>query len=157
MRLAYFKALLSLPVSLLDTQPPGQVAAIITTTANTLQNGISEKLVSIIQNISLFVSSVVIAYTRSWKLSLVTSSGLLLITLTYCVTIPFVVKCMKQVEDANIKGSAVASEAFGSIRMVAAYGAETKMVTKYREWVDEAQRRGLRLSKIVAFQQGISK
>ncbi|KAI0896244.1 P-loop containing nucleoside triphosphate hydrolase protein [Annulohypoxylon nitens] len=155
MRLAYFKALLSLPVSLLDTQPPGQVAAIITTTANTLQNGISEKLVSIIQNISLFVSSVVIAYTRSWKLSLVTSSGLLLITLTYCVTIPFVVKCMKQVEDANIKGSAVASEAFGSIRMVAAYGAETKMVTKYREWVDEAQRRGLRLSKIVAFQQGI--
>ncbi|KAI1101231.1 P-loop containing nucleoside triphosphate hydrolase protein [Jackrogersella minutella] len=155
MRLAYFRALLSLPVSLLDTQPPGQVAAIISTTANTLQNGISERLAAIIQNLSMFVSSIVIAYTRSWKLSLVTSSGLLLITICYCVTIPFVVKNMKQVEDANIKGSAVASEAFGSIRMVAAYGAELKMVTKYKEWVDEAQRRGLQLSKIVAFQQGI--
>ncbi|KAI1411864.1 P-loop containing nucleoside triphosphate hydrolase protein [Hypoxylon sp. FL1857] len=155
MRLAYFKALLSLPVSLLDTQPPGQVAAIITTTANTLQNGISERLAAIIQNLSLFCSSIIIAYTHSWKLSLVTSSGLLLITVCYCFTIPFVVKNMKQVEDANIKGSAVASEAFGSIRMVAAYGAEVKMVKKYKEWVDEAQRRGLRLSKIVAFQQGI--
>ncbi|XXG99724.1 hypothetical protein Hte_006065 [Hypoxylon texense] len=154
MRLAYFKALLGLPVSLLDTQPPGQIAAIITTTANTLQNGISERLAAIIQNLSMFISSIVIAFSRSWKLSLVTSSGLLLITICYCVTIPFVVKNMKQVEDANIKGSAVASETFGSIRMVAAYGAELKMVKKYQEWVDEAQRRGLRLSKIVAIQQG---
>lgn len=154
MRLAYFKALLGLPVSLLDTQPPGQVAAIITTTANTLQNGISERLAAIIQNVSMFVSSIVIAYTRSWKLSLVTSSGLFLITVCYCITIPFVVKNMKQVEDANIKGSAVASESFGSIRMIAAYGAELKMVKKYKDWVDEAQRRGLRLSKIVAIQQG---
>lgn len=154
MRLAYFKALLGLPVSLLDTQPPGQIAAIITTTANTLQNGISERLSAIIQNLSMFISSIVIAYTRSWKLSLVTSSGLFLITICYCITIPFVVKNMKQVEDANIKGSAVASETFGSIRMVAAYGAEEKMVSKYKEWIDEAQRRGLRLSKIVAFQQG---
>ncbi|KAI1768032.1 P-loop containing nucleoside triphosphate hydrolase protein [Hypoxylon sp. FL1150] len=154
MRLAYFKALLGLQVSLLDTQPPGQIAAIITTVANTLQNGISERLASIIQNLSMFVSSIAIAFSRSWKLSLVTSSGLLLITICYCVTIPFVVKNMKQVEDANIKGSAVASETFGSIRMVAAYGAELKMVKKYQEWVDEAQRRGLRLSKIVAIQQG---
>ncbi|KAI1390675.1 P-loop containing nucleoside triphosphate hydrolase protein [Hypoxylon trugodes] len=154
MRLAYFKSLIGLPVSLLDTQPPGQVAAIITTTANTLQNGISERLAAIIQNLSMFVSAIVIAYSRSWKLSLVTSSGLLLITICYCITIPFVVKNMKQVEDANIKGSAVASEAFSSIRMVAAYGAELKMVKKYKEWVDEAQRRGLRLSKIVAVQQG---
>lgn len=156
MRLTYFKALLGLPVSLLDTQPPGQIAAIITTTANTLQNGISERLAAIIQNLSMFISSIVIAFSRSWKLSLVTSSGLLLITVCYCVTIPFVVKNMKQVEDANIMGSAVASETFGSIRMVAAYGAELKMVNKYQEWVDEAQRRGLRLSKIVAIQQGTS-
>ncbi|KAI2602444.1 P-loop containing nucleoside triphosphate hydrolase protein [Hypoxylon sp. NC1633] len=155
MRLAYFKALLELPVSLLDTQPPGQIAAIITTTANTLQNGISERLAAIIQNLSMFISSITIAFTRSWKLSLVTSSGLFLITICYCITIPFVVKNMKQVEDANIKGSAVASESFSSIRMIAAYGAELKMVNRYQTWVDEAQRRGLRLSKIVAFQQGI--
>ncbi|KAI5865391.1 P-loop containing nucleoside triphosphate hydrolase protein [Durotheca rogersii] len=154
MRLAYFKALLGLPVSLLDTQPPGQIAAIITGTANTLQAGISERLAAVIQNLSMFVSSIIIAYTHSWKLSLVTSSGLLLITICYCATIPFVVKNMKQVEDANINGSAVASESFSSIRMVAAYGAELRMVEKYKVWIDEAQRRGLRLSKIVAIQQG---
>ncbi|TRX93261.1 hypothetical protein FHL15_005840 [Xylaria flabelliformis] len=153
LRLAYVKALLELPVSLLDTQPPGQIAAIITTTANTLQIGISEKLAIVIQTISLIVAALTVAFTYSWKLALVTSSGLLLITICYCVTIPFLVKNMKQVEDANIKASAVASETFASIRMVAAYGAETKMIGRYRKWVDKAKRRGLRLSGIVAVQQ----
>ncbi|KAI0859458.1 ABC transporter-like protein [Xylaria cubensis] len=153
LRLAYVKALLELPVSLLDTQPPGQIAAIITTTANTLQIGISEKLAIVVQTISLIVAALTVAFTYSWKLALVTSSGLLLITICYCITIPFLVKNMKQVEDANIKASAVASETFASIRMVAAYGAETKMIGRYRKWVDEAKRRGLRLSGIVAVQQ----
>ncbi|KAI8626309.1 ABC transporter-like protein [Xylariaceae sp. FL1651] len=153
LRLAYVKSLLTLPVSLLDTQPPGQIAAIITTTANTLQIGISEKLSVVIQSLSMLVSALTVAFVHSWKLSLVTSSGLLLITICYCVTIPFLVENMKQVEDANIKASAVASEVFGSIRMVAAFGAELKMVDRYRKWVEESNRRGLRLSGIVATQQ----
>ncbi len=156
LRLAYVKALLELPVSLLDTQPPGQIAAIITATANTLQIGISEKLAIVIQTLSSVITALIVAYTHSWKLSLVTSSGLLLITICYCITIPFLVRNMKQVEDANIKASAIASEAFTSIRMVAAFGAERKMIEKYREWVDEANRRGLRLSGIIAVQQATS-
>ncbi|KAI0443528.1 ABC transporter-like protein [Xylaria telfairii] len=153
LRLAYVKALLGLPVSLLDTQPPGQIAAIITTTANTLQIGISEKLAIVIQTLSLLVAALIVAFTHSWKLSLVTSSGLLLIVACYCVTIPFLVRNMKQVEDANIKASAIASETFTSIRMVAACGAEMKMVERYRKWVDKANQRGLRLSGIIAIQQ----
>ncbi|KAI0205276.1 ABC transporter-like protein [Astrocystis sublimbata] len=153
LRLAYVKALLELPVSLLDTQPPGQIAAIITSTANTLQRGISEKLAIVIQTLSMLTTALIVAFTHNWKLSLVTSSGLLLITGCYCITIPFLVKNMKQVEDANIKASAVASETFGSIRMVAACGAETKMVERYGKWVYEANRRGQRLSGIVAIQQ----
>ncbi|KAF2973302.1 hypothetical protein GQX73_g319 [Xylaria multiplex] len=153
MRLVYVKALLELPVSLLDTQPPGQIAAIITTTANTLQIGISEKLALVLQSLSAVVTALIVAYTHSWKLSLVTSSGILLITICYCVTIPFLVRNMKRVEDANIQASAVASEAFSSIRMVAAFGAERKMVQRYRKWVDEANRRGLSLSGIIAVQQ----
>lgn len=157
LRLAYVKALLELPVSLLDTQPPGQIAAIITTTANTLQIGISEKLAIVIQTLSLLVAALIVAFTHSWKLTLVTSSGLLLIVACYCVTIPFLVKNMKQVEDANIKASAIASETFTSIRMVAACGAEMKMVERYRKWVDKANQRGLRLSGVIAIQQATSK
>ncbi|KAI0397009.1 ABC transporter-like protein [Xylariaceae sp. FL0594] len=155
-RLAYVRALLELPVSLLDTQPPGQIAAIITTTANTLQIGISEKLAIVIQTSSLVVTALVVAFVHSWKLSVVTSSGLVLITVCYGLTIPFLVANMRQVEDADIRASAVASESFSAIRMIAACGAETKMVDRYRHWVEEANRRGLKLSGIVAAQQATS-
>ncbi|KAK8045809.1 hypothetical protein PG996_013873 [Apiospora saccharicola] len=153
MRLAYLKALLSQRVSLLDTQPPGQIAAIITTTANTLQSGISDKLAAILQSTSLMVSAAIIAFLHSWKLTLVTWSGLLLITMCYCVTVPLITRNMKQVEDANIKASATANEALSSIRMIAACGAESKMVARYARWVAESQRRGMSLSKVIAIQQ----
>ncbi|KAK7994013.1 hypothetical protein PG989_007394 [Apiospora arundinis] len=153
MRLAYLKALLGQRVSLLDTQPPGQIAAIITTTANTLQSGISDKMAAILQMTSLIVSAAVIAFLHSWKLTLVTGSGLLLITMCYVITIPFITRNMKEVEDANIKASATANEALGSIRMIAACGAESKMVNRYARWVAESERRGMSLSKVIAIQQ----
>ena len=63
---------------------------------------------------------------------------------------------LKQVENANIKASSDATEALSSIRMVAACGAESKMTAKYNKWVDVSRQRGLRLSRIVGFQQAIS-
>jgi ATP-binding cassette, subfamily B (MDR/TAP), member 1 len=153
LRLAYLKALMGQRVSMLDTQPPGQLAAIITTTATTMQTGISEKLALLIQSVALMISAMANAFYHNWKLTLVTSSGLLLIIICYCVTTPFVVKHQKEVEQMNIKASGVASEAFGAIRMIAACGAETKMLKKYDGWISKSRLTGMRLSKIVAVQK----
>lgn len=155
LRLAYMKALMGQRVSMLDTQPPGQLAAIITSTSNTMQAGISEKFALLIQSIALMIGAMANAFYHNWKLTLVTSSGLLLIIITYCITTPFVVKNQKQVEAMNIKASGVASEAFGAMRMIAACGAERKMVTKYEGWISQSRACGMRLSKIVAVQKGL--
>jgi ATP-binding cassette, subfamily B (MDR/TAP), member 1 len=155
-RLAYMRALLSHRVSLLDTQPPGQLAAIITSTSNTLQMGISEKFAHLIHSIALMIGAMANAFYHSWKLTLVTSSGLMLIIIVYCSTTPFVVKNMKEVEKINIKASGVASEAFGSVRMIAACSAETKMVNNYESQISSSRMRGMKLSKIIAVQKGTS-
>ncbi|KAI0150276.1 ABC transporter-like protein [Xylariaceae sp. FL1272] len=153
LRLSYFKALLDLPVSLLDTQPPGQVAAIITSTTNIVQIGISGKFATAVQSFSMITAALIIAFSHSWKLSLVTSSGLVLITICYCITIPFLVKNTKQVEEANMQASAIASEGFSSIRMITACGAEAKIGRRHQYWAEEAKKRGFKLSKIIAVQQ----
>ena len=155
MRLAYMRSLLNQPISSLDAIPPGQTASIITNTANTMQLGISEKLALFISGISLVISAMVIAFIFNWKLTLVTSSGLVVIGICYGVTIPLVVKKMKQVEESEIGASAVAAEAFSTVRMIAACGAESKMSARYRYWAEESRRRGLSMSKFVAVQQAI--
>jgi ATP-binding cassette subfamily B (MDR/TAP) protein 1 len=152
-RLVYMKALFSQPISVLDTLPPGQTAAIITITANVLQIGISEKLSMLLQSLSLVVTAMIIAFYYNWVLTLVTSSGLLFIVIFYGVTIPFLVKMLKEVEHADQMSASIASEVFSSIRMVVACEAEEKMAKRYAGWVQESRRRGLLMSPLVAIQQ----
>jgi ATP-binding cassette, subfamily B (MDR/TAP), member 1 len=152
-RLEYIKCLFRQPVSTLDVLPPGQTAAIITITASVLQAGISERLSAFLQSVSTVLSALIIAMRYSWSLTLVTSSGLILITAVYAVTTPFLVKLLNQVQHADIQASTTANEIFSSIRMIAACGAENKMAKRYAGWVDESRRRGLKMSPLIAMQQ----
>ncbi|KAK0707633.1 P-loop containing nucleoside triphosphate hydrolase protein [Lasiosphaeris hirsuta] len=152
-RLEYMKCLFGQPVSTLDVLPPGQTAAIITITASVLQMGISEKLSALFQSLSTVISALIIAMCYSWSLTLVTASGLVLITIVYGATTPFIVKLLNEVQHADIQASTAANEIFSSIRMISACGAEEKMANRYRKWVDESRRRGLKMSPLVALQQ----
>ncbi|KAK1754270.1 ABC transporter-like protein [Echria macrotheca] len=152
-RLEYMKCLFGQPVSTLDVLPPGQTAAIITITASVLQMGISERLSALFQSLSTVISAFIIAMCYSWSLTLVTSSGLLFIIIAYAATTPFLVKLMNDVQHADIQASTAANEIFGSIRMIAACGAEHKIAKRYSKWVDESRRRGLKMSPIIAMQQ----
>jgi len=156
-RLEYMKCLFGQPVSTLDVLPPGQTAAIITITASVLQMGISEKLSALFQSLATVLSAFIIAMCYSWSLTLITSSGLVLIAIVYGVTTPFLVTLMNEVQHADIQASTAANEIFGSIRMIVACGAEGKIARRYAKWVDESRRRGLKMSPLVAAQQAPGK
>jgi ATP-binding cassette subfamily B (MDR/TAP) protein 1 len=140
-RLEYMTALFALPICVLDTLPGGQASNTITTTANVLQLGISEKLGTLIQFTSLAVTAIIIAFKYSWSLTLVTSSVLLFIALVYGTTLPLIIKMTKEVEHADEKASSIAGEVLGGIRMIVSQGAESRMATKYSGWVEESRRR----------------
>ena len=152
LRLEYLRALFSLPVSVLDTLPSGQASNTMTTTSNTLQIGISDKLGILVQFSALTVTSIVIAFKFSWSLTLVTSSIVVFIFLVYGILIPIIVKMTKEVEFADEKASSIAGEVLGSIRMIVACGAENRIARRYSGWVEESRTRGLKISKFVGIQ-----
>ena len=59
-RYEYLKALFALPVAVLDTVPTGQTSTTITSTANLLQLGISDKLGTLIQFSALMLTSIIV-------------------------------------------------------------------------------------------------
>jgi ATP-binding cassette subfamily B (MDR/TAP) protein 1 len=136
----------------LDTLPSGQASNTLTNTANVLQVGISEKLGIFIQFTSLMVAAIIIAFTYSWSLTLVTCSVILFIGVVYGIAIPVVVKRQKEVEHADEKASSIAGEVLGSIRMIVACGAEGRIARKYLGWIEESKKRGLRLSPLIGVQ-----
>ncbi|KAH7116907.1 ABC transporter-like protein [Dendryphion nanum] len=151
-RLSYLRALFQQPISVLDSLPPGQTAAIITITANILQLGISERLSTLIQAISVILAALIIGCIYSWSLTLATSSGLVVIVLFYVFTTPLIVKKHSMIQATDREASGVTTEALSAIRMVAACGAEGKMADNYDKFLDQAEVYGHKMSPLIAIQ-----
>ncbi len=91
-RLHYLQSLFGQTIHVLDSMPSGAAAATITSTANTLQLGISEKLGTFIEYNGTIIAATVVAFTYSWSLTLVTSSMILFILIVISILLPFSVK-----------------------------------------------------------------
>ncbi|GJN68722.1 ABC transporter bea3 [Purpureocillium lilacinum] len=139
-RLHYLQRLFAQSIHVLDSMPPGYATSTITTTSNTLQLGISEKLGVFIEFMSTIIAAIVIAFTYSWSLTLVTSSSILFILITVSTLLPLIVKTHGRMTKSEGKASAVASETMDSIRMIVACGAESRIARKYATFVEETKK-----------------
>ncbi|KAH6634310.1 P-loop containing nucleoside triphosphate hydrolase protein [Chaetomium sp. MPI-SDFR-AT-0129] len=138
-RLHYLQSLFGQTVHVLDSMPSGSAASTITSTANTLQLGISEKLGTFLEFTATIVTAIIVAFTYSWSLTLVTASVILFISLVLSILLPFIIKGQTRLTRADAKGTSVATEAFGTIRMIMACNAEERMSQRYAGWVVKAK------------------
>ncbi|OLN88148.1 Leptomycin B resistance protein pmd1-like protein 1 [Colletotrichum chlorophyti] len=153
-RLHYLQRLFGQTIHVLDSMPTGSAAATITSTANTLQIGISEKLGVFLEFNGTIWAAIIVAFTYNWALTLVTSSVVLFLLLVIAILLPIVIKGTTQMNKAEGKASAVASEAFSSIRMVTACGAEGRVAARYAHWVEIARQRGQFTAPFLSLQFG---
>ncbi|ORY66201.1 P-loop containing nucleoside triphosphate hydrolase protein [Pseudomassariella vexata] len=154
-RLDYLKCLFSQTIHVLDSMLPGAAAGTITSTANTLQLGISEKLGIFLEFMATIIAAIVVAFSTNWALTLVTCSVLLFILLSLGITLPLILKENAKQTAAETKSSSLASEAFSSIRMVTACGAEAQVVKRFAAWADVGQRHGQRSAIPMGTQFGL--
>ena len=150
-RLEYLVALFDQPISTLDKMPKGKPTDLITDSANIIQLGVSDKLAVFVQSIALVVGAYVVAFKYCWQLTLVSSSCMAFILLVYGPITPLFIKFQHNMDHANEKASSIANDVFALIRTVLSLGAEEQLTNRYLGWVDEAQKRGLKLSVLVGF------
>jgi ABC-type bacteriocin/lantibiotic exporter with double-glycine peptidase domain len=152
LRLEFLRALFKQPISALDEIDMGKPATTITTSANTIQAGISDKLAGFVQSLSLLISAYAIAFRYSWSLTLIGTSALVFMIMVYGTVVPFYIKFQKRMELADEKASAIAAESFGTIRTIVACGAEGRLAERYQAWVAESRKRGLRIAPLLGVQ-----
>ncbi|CAG9952909.1 unnamed protein product [Clonostachys rosea f. rosea IK726] len=154
-RLDYLKHLFAQTVHVLDRMPPGAAAGTITATANVLQIGISEKLGTLVQFLATILAAIIVAFTYSWSLTLVTGSLLVFVAIVGVVLVPFMTKKHQKTFEAEQMASSIANEAFGSIRMIMAYSAQARVGERFSKWANEAKKHGQGVAPIVALQFGL--
>lgn len=91
-RLDYLQNLFGQTIHVLDSMPSGAAANTITATANVMQLGISEKLGIFLEFTSTIITSIIVAFTFNWELTLVTSTVLLFISAVLGVLLPLILK-----------------------------------------------------------------
>ncbi|KAK1997115.1 P-loop containing nucleoside triphosphate hydrolase protein [Colletotrichum falcatum] len=154
-RLHYIQSLFGQSIHVLDSMPSGSAASTITSAANTLQIGISEKLGTFMEFNGTIWCAIVVAFVSSWELTLVTFSIVVFILVVVSVFLPFIVRLQDQQSKSEAKANGVASESFSSIRMLTACGAQKTMSARYARWVDEARAKGQRSAPLLALQFGL--
>lgn len=154
-RLHYLTSLFSQTVHVLDSMPSGTAASTITSTANILQLGISEKLGTFLEYLATIIAAIIVAFTHSWSLTLVTGSVILFILMVISILLPFILKGQTRMTRADAKGTSVATEAFATIRMITSCGAEARMSQRYAEWVKKGKQATQFMAPFFSLQFGL--
>ncbi|KAI6771201.1 hypothetical protein HG531_008826 [Fusarium graminearum] len=145
-RLHYLQSLFSQSIHVIDSMPAGAPATAITSTSNTLQVGISERLGTFLEFNGTIWTSIIVAFIWSWDITLVTASLILYMATAMSITMPILVKGQTATGTADAQGTAIASEALKGIRLVTACGAQSRVMSRYQEWVRKAMVEGQRIA-----------
>ncbi|KAK2930929.1 AAA ATPase domain [Fusarium oxysporum f. sp. vasinfectum] len=154
-RLHYLQSLFSQSIHVIDSMPAGAPATAITATSNTLQVGISERLGTFLEFNGTIWAAIIVAFVWSWDITLVTASLILYMMVILSISMPILVKGQTATGQADAQGTAIASEALQGIRLVTACGAQSRVMARYRVWVEKAIEEGQKMAPFMGLHLGM--
>ncbi|KAL1923211.1 uncharacterized protein VTP21DRAFT_9587 [Calcarisporiella thermophila] len=148
----YLHAILRQDQGWFDTNEPESLTSRLAADTFLIQEGLSDKVGLVIQNISMFVSGFVIAFVNSWRLTLVVLSVVPLLGFTGFLLTVLITTGTKEGQDAYAGAGAVMEQAISGIRTVAAFSLQSRFIQQFEEKIDIAYRAGVKK----AFGTGLS-
>lgn len=124
----------------------------ITSSSNTIQLGISEKLGLFIQYTSMLIAAFVVGFTVNWELTLMTALILPVTTMIYGTTVPLEINLEKRIVAAYTKAATAAEECISSIRTINAFNAQPRLIHKYTDFLMNAKKIGLTKAPLMSVQ-----
>lgn len=141
----YLAAILRQNIGFFEHLGAGEVTTRITSDMNKVQDGISEKVALFITAVSMFISAFVIGFIMSWKLTLILSCTVVIMTAIMAFPTFFIVKYTKLSMESSGKGDSIAEEVLSSIRNAVVFNSQEKLARKYDQSMIEAEKWGFRM------------
>ncbi|KAF2164599.1 hypothetical protein M409DRAFT_24994 [Zasmidium cellare ATCC 36951] len=144
LRVDFMTSLLRQEIAYFDSKDAGSPSVKVTSTANLVNQGISEKLSLTIQSLTTFVTAFIIAFAVQWKLTLITIGIVpaIIIVTTVCVAID--TKNETKLLSIYSRAGLLAEEVFSSIATVHSFWLHPEMVKRYDNLVADAEKEGLK-------------
>jgi ATP-binding cassette subfamily B (MDR/TAP) protein 1 len=146
LRKAFLESLLRKEISHFDLQGNGSAATQVTTNGHRVNQGVAEKLFSLVMGISLFFSAYIVALAVQWKLALITMSIVPAIVLITGGCIGMDMPIEARITRIYSRAATLAQDAISSVKTIHAFGAQEKLVRWYDEYLQRAHDEGKKKS-----------
>ncbi|GAU19631.1 hypothetical protein TSUD_383270 [Trifolium subterraneum] len=133
------------------------VCARLATDASTVRTLIGDTLALIVQNTATVTAGLVLAFSANWILSFVVLSVSSLLLIHEYIKTKFLKGFSAEAKVKYEEASQVANDAVGSIRTVASFCAEQKMMDMYQKKCSAPEKQGVRLGLISVTVVSVSK
>ncbi|KAF5743847.1 putative multidrug resistance protein 1 2 [Tripterygium wilfordii] len=134
----------------------GAIGARLSANAAAVRALVGDALAQIIQTTATIVLGLVIAFSASWELSLIVLALLPLLGFTGYVEVKFMKGFSANAKLMYEEASQVANDAVGSIRTVASFCAEEKVMQLYKKKCEGPMKTGIRQGLISGIAYGLS-
>ncbi|KAJ7008064.1 ABC transporter B family member 11-like [Populus alba x Populus x berolinensis] len=134
----------------------GAIGARLSADAATVRGLVGDSLSQLVQNIASAIAGLVIAFVACWQLAFVILVLLPLIGLNGFIQMKFLKGFSSDAKKMYEEASQVANDAVGSIRTVASFCAEEKVMQLYRKKCEGPMRTGIRQGLISGAGFGVS-
>ncbi|GLT31783.1 hypothetical protein SLA2020_064920 [Shorea laevis] len=138
------------------THSSGSIGARLSADAATMRALVGDALAQIVQNTASAVAGLVIAFTASWQLAFIILVLLPLIGINGYLQIKFLKGFSADAKTMYEEASQIANDAVGSIRTVASFCAEEKVMQLYRKKCEGPLKTGIKQGLISGIGFGLS-
>lgn len=125
-----------LPLRWLDSHSKGDILSRLTNDVDAVGQSLSQSLGSIVSSVTMLIGSVVMMFKNSWQLALVAIGSSLIGLILMMIVMKFSQRFFAQQQIGLGETNGHVEEAYSSHLAVKAYGAESKMESKFNELND---------------------
>ncbi|CAG8444023.1 151_t:CDS:2 [Funneliformis mosseae] len=144
----YLHAVLRQNIAYFDKLGAGEVTTRITNDTHLIQNGISEKVSMSFSHLAQFVIAFAIAFSKSWKMTLVICGLFPLITINGSIFNKFIAKYKVKILDYCSQAAVIAEETFSTIRTSIAFSQQKNLSKNYDAKLEKAKSIGVKTSAL---------
>ncbi|XP_074586763.1 ABC transporter B family member 4-like [Curcuma longa] len=145
-RLMTFEKVVNMEIAWFDNpeNSSGAIGARLSADAATVRSLVGDALGLTVENITTLVAGLLIAFLANWQLSLIILALVPLLVLNGYVQMKFIKGFSKDAKIMYEEASQVANDAVGSIRTVASFSAEEKVMQIYKQKCEGPMSKGIR-------------
>lgn len=131
-----------------DDHNVGGIITQLTEGVDKIEAGLGEKLSLFVQYTVIFISGIILGYTKNWELALVASAVFPLVALSVVFYSVVIQKFSSREREAYAEANGIASEVLGAIKTIFAFEGQQKEQQRYSSELSKAEALGIKKSTL---------